>query len=80
MLNPTLVQLSTTVCDELTALTAAQAVTAALFARTRDGHGRLVEVSMLDATLAFQWVDAITTVRLNDCRQARDQALARPVG
>ena len=51
--------LSTTVCDKLTALTAAQAVTAALFARTRDGQGRLVEVSMLDATLAFQWPDAM---------------------
>ena len=51
--------LSTTVCDKLTALTAAQAVTAALFARQRDGQGRHVEVSMLDATLAFQWVDAM---------------------
>ncbi len=51
--------LATTLCDKLTALTAAQAVTAALFARQRDGKGRLVEVSMLDATLAFQWVDAM---------------------
>lgn len=51
--------ISTTICDKLTALTAAQAVTAALFARQRDGLGRLVEVSMLDATLAFQWVDAM---------------------
>ncbi len=51
--------LATTLCDKLTALTAAQAVTAALFARSRDGQGRHVEVSMLDATLAFQWVDAM---------------------
>ena len=51
--------LSSTVCDKLTALTAAQALTAALFARERDGQGRHVEVSMLDATLAFQWVDAM---------------------
>ena len=51
--------LSTTACDKLTALTAAQAVTAALFARERDGQGRHVEVSMLDATLAFQWIDAM---------------------
>ena len=50
---------ATTLCDKLTALTAAQAVTAALFARQRDGQGRHVEVSMLDATLAFQWVDAM---------------------
>ena len=51
--------LATTLCDKLTALTAAQAVTAALFARQRDGNGRHVEVSMLDATLAFQWVDGM---------------------
>lgn len=51
--------LATTLCDKLTALTAAQAVTAALFARSRDAKGRHVEVSMLDATLAFQWVDAM---------------------
>ncbi|MFN0185319.1 MAG: CaiB/BaiF CoA transferase family protein [Aquabacterium sp.] len=51
--------LSTTICDKLTALTAAQAVTAALLARERDGRGRLVEVAMLDAAIAFQWVDAM---------------------
>ena len=53
------VVLASTVCDKVTALTAAQAVTAALFARSRDGLGRRVEVSMLDATLAFQWPDAM---------------------
>lgn len=47
------------VCDKLTALTAAQAVTAALLARERDGRGRKVEVAMLDAALAFQWPDAM---------------------
>lgn len=51
--------LASTVSDKVTALTAAQAVTAALFARTRDGRGRRVEVSMLDATVAFQWPDAM---------------------
>ena len=51
--------LATTLCDKLTALTAAQAATAALFARSCDGKGRHVEVSMLDATLAFQWIDAM---------------------
>ncbi len=53
------VVLASTVCDKVTALTAAQAVTAALFARSRDGRGRRVEVSMLDAALSFQWVDAM---------------------
>lgn len=51
--------LASTVSDKVTALTAAQAVTAALFARSRDGRGRRVEVSMLDATVAFQWPDAM---------------------
>ena len=51
--------LATTVCDKLTALTAAQAVTAALFARERDGRGRRVEIAMLDAAVAFQWPDAM---------------------
>ncbi len=50
---------ATLVCDKLTAITAAQAVSAALYARERDGMGRLVEVSMLDAMLAFQWPDAM---------------------
>ena len=50
---------ATLVCDKLTAITAAQAVTAALYARERDGQGRRVEVSMLDAVLAFQWPDAM---------------------
>jgi crotonobetainyl-CoA:carnitine CoA-transferase CaiB-like acyl-CoA transferase len=62
--------LSTTACDKLTALTAAQAVSAALFARERDGQGRHVEVSMLDATLAFQWIDAMYNhVFLDDAPQ-----------
>jgi crotonobetainyl-CoA:carnitine CoA-transferase CaiB-like acyl-CoA transferase len=52
--------LASTVSDKVTALTAAQAITAALFARARDGgRGRRVEVAMLDATVAFQWPDAM---------------------
>jgi crotonobetainyl-CoA:carnitine CoA-transferase CaiB-like acyl-CoA transferase len=55
--EPTL--LSTAVCDKLTALQAAQAITAALFARERDGRGRHIQLNMLDAALAFQWPDAM---------------------
>jgi crotonobetainyl-CoA:carnitine CoA-transferase CaiB-like acyl-CoA transferase len=52
--------LASTVSDKVTALTAAQAITAALFARTRNGNrGQRVEVAMLDATVAFQWPDAM---------------------
>ena len=50
---------ATLLVDKLTALTAAQAATAALLARERDGLGRRVEVAMLDAALAFQWPDAM---------------------
>ncbi len=50
---------ATTICDKLTSMTAAQAVTAALVARARDGKGRVVELSMLDTALAFNWPDAM---------------------
>ena len=50
--------LRTLMCDKVTALTAAQAVTAALLARAGDGCGRLVEVNMLDAAVAFLWPEA----------------------
>jgi len=46
------------ICDKLTALTAAQAVTAALFARDRQGVGQHVELSMLDAAIGFLWPDS----------------------
>jgi crotonobetainyl-CoA:carnitine CoA-transferase CaiB-like acyl-CoA transferase len=45
-------------CDKLTSLTAAQAICAALIGRGRDGRGRHVELSMLDAAIAFLWPDA----------------------
>ncbi len=50
---------ATTICDKLTSITAAQAVTTALLARERDGHGRIVELNMLDTALAFNWPDAM---------------------
>lgn len=41
--------------DKLTGVTAAQAITAALFARERRGEGQHVRLSMLDAVVAFLW-------------------------
>jgi crotonobetainyl-CoA:carnitine CoA-transferase CaiB-like acyl-CoA transferase len=41
--------------DKLTAVTAAQAISAALFARERTGLGQHVRLSMLDAMVAFLW-------------------------
>lgn len=43
------------VADKVTSLTAAQAVTAALFARTRTGEGQHIRISMLDAMVSFLW-------------------------
>ena len=47
-----------TVCDKVTAYTAAQAITAALLARARGHGGQHVRLSMLDASLAFLWPDS----------------------
>ena len=46
------------VCDKVTAYTACQAITAALFARSRGDGGQHLELSMLDACIAFLFVDA----------------------
>lgn len=45
----------TIVPDKVSALTASQAVTAALFARERTGQGQHVRLSMLDSVLSFLW-------------------------
>ena len=45
----------TFVCDEVTAYTACQATTAALFARCSSGQGQHIDLSMLDAALYFLW-------------------------
>ena len=45
----------TIVPDKVSALTAAQAITAALLARARNGCGQHVQLSMLDAIVAFLW-------------------------
>jgi crotonobetainyl-CoA:carnitine CoA-transferase CaiB-like acyl-CoA transferase len=41
--------------DKLTGLVTAQAIAAALLARTRHGKGQHVRISMLDAIIAFLW-------------------------
>jgi crotonobetainyl-CoA:carnitine CoA-transferase CaiB-like acyl-CoA transferase len=41
--------------DKVSAITAAQAITAALLARQRTGRGQHVRMSMLDAVVAFLW-------------------------
>ena len=51
--------LQTLMCDKITALTAAQAITAALHGRQNTGKGSRVELSMLDAGLSFLWPEAL---------------------
>jgi len=47
--------LRTILPDKLTAITASQAITAALLARERTGEGQHVRLSMLEAVIAFLW-------------------------
>jgi crotonobetainyl-CoA:carnitine CoA-transferase CaiB-like acyl-CoA transferase len=47
--------LRTILPDKLTAITASQAITAALLARERTGKGQHVRLSMLEAVIAFLW-------------------------
>lgn len=52
----------TIVVDKITAVTAAQAVTAALLARERLGEGQHVEVAMLDAMVGFLWPEGFSAL------------------
>ena len=45
--------------DKVTALTAAQGITAALLARERTGRGQHLRLSMLDAVIAFMWPEGM---------------------
>ncbi len=49
----------TIIADNTTALTAAQAITAALFARERSGQGQHVRIAMLDAMISYLWPEAM---------------------
>lgn len=49
----------TIVADKATALSTAQAITAALFARERTGKGQHVHISLLSSMLAFLWPEAM---------------------
>ena len=46
--------------DKVSAMTAAQAISSALFHRERSGEGQHIELSMLDATVAFFWPEGMT--------------------
>lgn len=69
------VLVNTLVCDKVTAITAAQVITSALFAREKTGEGQRVEISMLDASLFFLWPDAMVNSHF-----VGDDAPTRPRG
>jgi crotonobetainyl-CoA:carnitine CoA-transferase CaiB-like acyl-CoA transferase len=52
----------TIIADFTTALTNAQAITAALFARQRTGEGQHVRIAMLDAMISYLWPEAMPSL------------------
>lgn len=46
--------------DKVSALTAAQAISSALFHRERHGKGQHIKISMLEATIAFFWPEGMS--------------------
>jgi crotonobetainyl-CoA:carnitine CoA-transferase CaiB-like acyl-CoA transferase len=52
----------TIIADYTTALTAAQAITAALFAREKSGEGQHVQLSMLDTMISYLWPEAMPSL------------------
>lgn len=52
----------TIVPDKTTAVTAAQAITAALFARERSGEGQHIRLAMLDTMVAYLWPEASSSL------------------
>jgi crotonobetainyl-CoA:carnitine CoA-transferase CaiB-like acyl-CoA transferase len=60
--------------DKVTALTAAQAMTAALLARQRTGTGQHVRLAMLDAVIAFIWPESMAAFTFG----GPEKAITRP--
>jgi len=60
--------------DKVTALTAAQAMTAALLARERTGTGQHVRLAMLDAVIAFIWPESMAAYTF----AGPEKAITRP--
>lgn len=52
----------TIVPDKTTAVTAAQAITAALFARERTGEGQHIRIAMLDTMIAYLWPEGMSSL------------------
>ena len=68
----------TIVADKTTAIFAAQAVTAALFARERTGEGQHIRLAMLDTMIAYLWPEAMTQYTVIGREAAIADPTARP--
>ena len=66
-----------TAADKVTALFAAQAITAALFARARGRGGQHLELSMMDAVVSFLWADSAANEVLIESRRLAALELRR---
>ena len=68
----------TIVADKTTAIFAAQAITAALFARERTGEGQHIRLAMLDTMIAYLWPEAMTQYTVVGREAATADPTARP--
>ena len=68
----------TIVADKTTAIFAAQAITAALFARERTGEGQHIRLAMLDTMIAYLWPEAMTQYTVVGREDSTADPTARP--
>jgi crotonobetainyl-CoA:carnitine CoA-transferase CaiB-like acyl-CoA transferase len=68
----------TIVADKTTAIFAAQAITAALFARERTGEGQHIRLAMLDTMIAHLWPEAMTQYTVVGREATTADPTARP--
>jgi crotonobetainyl-CoA:carnitine CoA-transferase CaiB-like acyl-CoA transferase len=68
----------TIVADKTTAIFAAQAVCAALYARERSGEGQHIRLAMLDTMISFLWPEAMTQYTVVGREASTADPIARP--
>jgi crotonobetainyl-CoA:carnitine CoA-transferase CaiB-like acyl-CoA transferase len=68
----------TIVADKTTAIFAAQAMTAALFARERSGEGQHIRLAMLDTMIAYLWPEAMTQYTVIGREESTPDPVAGP--
>src|SRR5947209_7149341 len=68
----------TIVADKTTAIFAAQAVCAALYARERTGEGQHIRLAMLDTMIAYLWPEAMTQYTVVGREATTPDPTARP--